>query len=526
MNKRNAILQILVPLFVILISMSFLSVAQEESTLVVAGGEGETITTIDWQATTDFNTRRFGIHVWEGLATLGEDYDVIPQLAKSWDISEDRTVYTFDLRKGVQFQRGYGEMKADDVKASLDRFFNKGVRKGDFDVVDSVEIVDDYTIKITLDRAQPFLAILTNPIGFPTIMPKEIASEVEPGDLEIPDQVVGTGPYKLDKWAANEELILTKFEDYTADDSFEGPNGFGGNRTAYFDRIETQIIPDAQTRLAGLKTGKFDYILLPPNRQLPAIKDNPDMIFAKRTVQQVSPKFNPKNPPTDSLAMRRALVEAMAMEPMLEAKTGGQKELYLADSSLFHPDSPWSYPALELQTTWHAKEPDLDEAKHLLDIANYDGEKIVIVTYGPQEPVGTVMQQQLKQADINAELKVWDWATLWERHQDFSSWHIFICGHTEVLFDPSTYRYNYYGDVAEEYWGYNSPILDVMVETAATWSREERMKAYKGIQLQIAADLNTFSVGYNYLWDALKSSLEGKGTEDWYIQRFWNIKFE
>src|SRR3989304_3011421 len=77
--------------------------------------------TLDFAWSTNAVVRQIGIHIFEGLATFDDKFQVIPQLAESWKVSEDGKTYTFQLRKGVKFHTGR-EMKAADVKASLERF--------------------------------------------------------------------------------------------------------------------------------------------------------------------------------------------------------------------------------------------------------------------------------------------------------------------------------------------------------------------------------------------------------------------
>ena len=109
-----------------------------------------TLVTLDWQGSTDSSLRSVGWHIYEGLVCYDESFKIIPQLARKWEVNADNTEYTFYLRQGVQFQKGYGEMTATDVKASLDRFFSKGVRAQDFSNVKGIEIINTYTVKITL----------------------------------------------------------------------------------------------------------------------------------------------------------------------------------------------------------------------------------------------------------------------------------------------------------------------------------------------------------------------------------------
>ncbi len=130
--------------------------AQRKKVLNIAAKEPDTLdphssTLGQSQAITRFMFRgltRFAIK--DGKVTTAE---VEPDLAESWTLSPEGTIWTFKLKKGVQFHKGFGEMTAEDVKFSFERQINKtpGTRYGvNLDVIKSIEVVDPYTVQIAL----------------------------------------------------------------------------------------------------------------------------------------------------------------------------------------------------------------------------------------------------------------------------------------------------------------------------------------------------------------------------------------
>ena len=124
MLKRKGIL-----IFVLSVVMLFssLTVSAKEPT---EGGTlrvaiGTSLNSLDWMCYTQMIVRQVGYHIWETLLTLDENFKIIGQLAHDWKASSDYKTYTFYLRKGVQFHKGHGEMKAEDVKSSIDRYIKK-----------------------------------------------------------------------------------------------------------------------------------------------------------------------------------------------------------------------------------------------------------------------------------------------------------------------------------------------------------------------------------------------------------------
>ena len=88
--------------------------------------------------------------------------EVEPDLAESWTLSPDGTVWTFKLKKGVQFHKGFGELTAEDVKFSFDRQISRapGTRFGvNLEVIKSIEVVDPYTVQIALKNFDPIFLL-------------------------------------------------------------------------------------------------------------------------------------------------------------------------------------------------------------------------------------------------------------------------------------------------------------------------------------------------------------------------------
>lgn len=482
-----------------------------------------TITTLDWQGSTDASLRRIGWHIWEGLVCYGEDFGIIPQLAKSYEISDNGLKYTFYLRQGVQFHKGYGEVTAEDVKASLERFFRYGARADDFRFVTEVVVKDRYSLEITLSAPCPLLGLLASPLAFPAIMPRALAA-VPVRQLTV-EQVVGTGPFELIEYVPGERLVLRKFTNYSVDTRYDGPNGMGGRRTAYFDEIRIFFVLDAQTRYAGLLTGEYDYVNDPPYALLKTLQADPRFEWGIRLIQKSVCNFNVTCPPTDNIAMRHAIMRALGMEDILLPMVDGLSELCRLDSSLYAMEGPWWYPAAELVGVW-GRQPRIDEARRLLQIAGYKGEEIIIVAGSAQTArAGEVMVQQLRNAGINAKLLVFDWATAVNyRTSGTQPWHIFLGGATQHMFDPVTMRLFYYGETSKRLWFYRNPALDALVEIAdALLDQETRRQVYNAIQEFIAVDLPCFNIGDFALWAAWNAKLDGPGLKQWYLDRFWDI---
>ena len=160
---------ILMIAFLLLLSFSVSAVSKEELKIAT----WEDISTFDpgWMTSAERELIIMS-SLYNGLVKYKEgSWDVVPDLAESWDEAPDGKSIVFHLRKHVQFHKGFGEMTAEDVKFSLDRIVDpkaEAAEKGTWKLLDRVEVVDKYTVKIILKEkmANLFTSALPMNSGF------------------------------------------------------------------------------------------------------------------------------------------------------------------------------------------------------------------------------------------------------------------------------------------------------------------------------------------------------------------------
>src|SRR5436190_941897 len=216
--------------------------AQRKKVLSIAAKEPDTLdphssTIGQSQAIARFLYRgltRFAIK--DGKVTTAE---VEPDLAESWTISPDGTLWTFKLRRGVQFHKGFGELTAEDVKFSFERQINKapGTRYGvNLDVIKSIEVVNPHTVQIALKSFDPIF--LLRMVGYQNgyIISKKA---VEKQGEQFKWNPVGTGPFYFERHTPREKIILKAFDK------------FSGGRPQ-IDEVHWFDVPEDATKLIGL----------------------------------------------------------------------------------------------------------------------------------------------------------------------------------------------------------------------------------------------------------------------------------
>src|SRR5206468_6170577 len=224
--------------------------AQKKKVLNIAAKEPDTLdphssTLGQSQAISRFMFRgltRFAIK--DGKVTTA---DVEPDLAESWTLSPDGTVWTFKLRKGVQFHKGFGEMTAEDVKFSFERQINKvpGTRYGvNLEIIKSIEVVNPHTVQVALKAFDPIF--LLRVVGYQNgyIVSKKAVEKL--GD-QFKWNPVGTGPFYFERNSPREKIVLKAFDKY-----------HGGR--PQIDEVHWFDVPEDATKLIGLEKGTFDLL--------------------------------------------------------------------------------------------------------------------------------------------------------------------------------------------------------------------------------------------------------------------------
>lgn len=475
--------------------------------------------TLDVMTTTTYATRQATFYFLEPLIAYNENFDIVPMLADSWEISDDLVQYTFHLREGVPFHNG-DEMKAEDVKASLERFAEVSPRSESFQNIDSIEIVDDYTIAINLSEPAPaFLPALASPISYPAIMPKEIIEGKGVGDLSVADYI-GTGPYRLESWEPDRYVHLVRFEDYAVDEDTP-MSGLVGSKIAEFAEIYLIPVTEPSARVAGLLSGEYDYAEALPTTQYEQLKNNPDITtFVTTPGVWYLLEFNHANEWSGNLTFRKAIQAALDMEEIALAMTAGQEEFYRIQPSIFFNEQElwWNEAGAE-----YYNQDNVDEAKRLLEESGYNGEEIVLLTNRDYDAMykavlATANQLQTK-LGMNVKVEIYDWPGQRAFEENETGWHI-TPTFNSLRFDPSDFESSFHSSAERKF--YANPEMDKALEEGASGSTpEERRKAYEEVQRLVYEDVNALKIADVFSLEAVRSDIEG--FESWYTPRFWNV---
>jgi glutathione transport system substrate-binding protein len=217
-----------------------------------------TFTTLDPYDANDTLSQAVSKSFYQGLFGFDKDMKLVNVLATSYEASPDARVYTFKLRQGVKFQDGT-DFNAAAVKATFDRVTdpaNKLKRYNMFSRIEKTEVVDPYTVKVTLKA--PFSAFI-NVLAHPSaVMISPAAMKKYGKDLAF--HPVGTGPFELVKWDPAGDLTVKKFD------------GYWKKGYPKIDEIDWKPVVDNNTRAALVRTGEADFAFRIPFEQAAALQ--------------------------------------------------------------------------------------------------------------------------------------------------------------------------------------------------------------------------------------------------------------
>ncbi|MBI3329639.1 MAG: ABC transporter substrate-binding protein [Nitrospinae bacterium] len=236
-------------------------------------------------------------NVHNGLVTLDKDLNIVPDVAKSWEVSPDGRTYTFFLQEGVKFHDG-SDLDAEAVKWNFEDYLNPKRASGMrvyFTGIERVEVVDKHTVRIILKEPNSFfLMILAGyRTGFLMISPAVFEKAGADAYRKHP---VGSGPFKFQEWVPNDHVTLVRNEHYWK------------KGLPYLDKVVFRVLSDPMTQVSALKAREVDLInSLSPELVRVVEKDrNLTVLTGPETTPMVA-LFNVSKPPFDDLRVRKAI---------------------------------------------------------------------------------------------------------------------------------------------------------------------------------------------------------------------------
>ena len=394
-------------------------------------------------------------NIFEGLVKPDVDGTFFPCLAESWSIEQDALVYNFTLREGVLFHDG-SIVSPQDIKFSLDTARNEG-----FDGLENIEnvVIENNHIKVILKNADPeFLPYLT--IGI-----------VKDDIMDYENDVIGTGPFYMDSYTPQRNLVLVKFDNYWKKD------------LPHLNKITILFFANYDTLLVALRGGSIDGAFITGSMAAQLDQKNFDL-FNNRSAAVQLMALNNSAYQLDDLRVRKAINYGVDVNDII-------------NTAFFGSGSPSGSPIIPGLSVYYEDSlsyqynPDL--ARSLLSEAGYNDknkfslEISVPSNYSMHVDTAQVIVSHLEKIGVNASIKLVDWST-WLSDVYFGrQYQATIISLDSTSVSPRSFLSRYRSDSGSNFINFKSEDFDKVYSAALKETNSERrIKLYKDAQRIIA----------------------------------------
>jgi peptide/nickel transport system substrate-binding protein len=435
-----------------------------------------------------------------------------PQLATSWEANEDATVWTLELREGVQFHDGT-DFNAEAVKFNFDRwtqsdneyafrdqgktFVPVGWVFGGTDadsLIAETNVVDEHTVEFVLSAPAPFLPAQLAAIYFQIDSPSAI---MEAGaDYGTPGVgSVGTGPFVFEEWREGERILMSRNDNY-----WNGPAGVA--------EVVVRGIAEPTARLAELQAGALDIaVLLNPDDLEVVDSDqslNPAIANGELNVGYLA--MHQDNEPLGDVRVRQAIAHAIDRQAIVDAfyPTGVVAQDHMPPAFFGHgQDWPYDY--------------DPERARELLAEAGYPDGFSTELWYMPvsrpyypaPQPIAEVYASYLADVGIDAQLMTEDWTTYLADYTT-GKFPMYMLGWNADYADPDNFLNTFFGSTAPDTLGWDSPeTRDLLQQARQVPDQDERADLYAQVINNVAETAASMPMAHNNTLNAFRTGVDG-----------------
>ena len=447
--------------------------------------------TLDPHLSSDTTTSGIVVEIHSGLITLNPQLEIIPDIAESWEVSDDLLTYTFIIRDDAVFHDGK-KITANDFKWSFERAANPKTASpvadtylsdivGVNEVIDGirndisgVKIIDNLTLEITIDEPKPyFLAKLTYPTAY--VLDKE---NVLNGGSNWADKPNGAGPFKLKEYKVGERLILERNQNYHLGSPKLNRivmNLAGGQSMAMYENDEIDItgvgMLDLERVLDLNNPLSTEIVVAPPSFSITYIG------------------FNTNVNPFDDIYFRKALTHSIN-KPLIASEV--LSDLVIPAYGILPPGFPG------YQKDLKGLEYNLEIAREYLAKSKYSDpstrDRIVITVPGSGGNIGidleVILNMWSEELGIEVEIQQVEWATYLEDLQKQKFQAFGGLGWEADYPDPQDFLDILFHTESElNHGGYSNDVIDsLIVEARTEVDSNKRIEIYHDIEQRLVND--------------------------------------
>jgi peptide/nickel transport system substrate-binding protein len=452
--------------------------------------------------------------MWDSLLWVNEEGELEPALAESYEISDDGTEYTFHLRDDVVFHNGE-PFNADSVVFTWERAANADYEYSYyFTNAESVEKIDDYTVKVT--TPEPDALFLRLMADYWAMIPPGYYEEVgEEGFVEHP---IGTGPFMFVEWVKGDHITMEANPNYWREGVPKVQN------------LVFRPIPESSTRVAAIQTGEVDVVGRLSSEEAQSLLGVPNVkVIRYPSTRIYYIAFNNlttgEGQPTEDPLVRQAMNYAVDVDAIADALFDGFAQRatgYVAEGEMgYGVVEPFGY--------------DPDKARELLAEAGYpDGFAMDFAcpagAYIFFEQVCEAVQGYLGDVGIETELEIMESGQYWDLEAEKQLPPLFGDSWSSTLGEAYNRLLGALGGWDASYSSWSDPKIDEMLEQISqAIDFEERKKLYEDLQVYMQEDPPFIYLYQLMTFEAISTRVQNytpRGAEDYFLMNTWVITEE
>jgi peptide/nickel transport system substrate-binding protein len=426
--------------------------------------------TLDPHFSAQFSERYMLYAIYNTLVGYDKDFNIVPDLASSWDVGSDGKTITFHLRPDVKFHDGT-DCDAAAVKWNFDRILdpkvNAPVRTQLQPPLASIDVVDKTTVRLNLDQPwRPLIAALGDRPGF-IVSP----AAVQKYGQDYGRNPVGSGPFKFVEWVTDNHITLQRFD------------GYWDQGKPYLDSIQMRHVPDSQVQLTQIRTGEAQLIDSVDPSLVSTIRNASGVVVEEyKGGRFYGTQMHPDKPPFDNADLRQALAYATNRAEIQQAVYNGTGRLAT------HPIGVgWAYdPSLDNQGYMF----DLAQAKDHLTKSGMAGQTFTYTTSTSQQAqnLAQVLQAQYQKLGITIKIETVNPADAFALVKSGkTNW-------TDTNFAPRAdpdglLRILWYSKGFQNSTGFNDPEVDKLLDQAAgIYDTKQAAPLYHQVERKVVAN--------------------------------------
>ena len=447
-------------------------------------------------------------NIFNSLLKYDENLNYVPDLAESWEISNNQKTISFKLKKGLRWADGKPLTSAD-VLFTWKLITNPNTRTpyaSDYQLVKKASTPDPLTFKVTYESSY---APALDTWASLHILPKHILKDEDINNTFFSRKPTGSSYYKLDEWISGQQVTLK-----ANDKSVSG--------TPLIKKLISRIIPDTSSQFLELTADNIDVMNINPiqyQRVFPAKKDLQQKIALYKELGNgyTYLGFNLKKAPFNDIRVRQALNYAIDKDEVIKGVLLGLGE---AISSPYKPGTRWNNPNLSPYPYSPSKALELlADAGYIKDkngSLTKDGKPLkfeIITNQNKQrEMTAVLIQRRLQEIGVKVSIRVIEWASFVNRFIKTGDFDVVVLGWGLSL-DPD--QYNIWHSSQQEpgqfnFLGYSNKTVDQLLELGRKeLNPHKREKIYREFSKHILEDSPIVYLYAGYGLSAIHKRVKG-----------------